>query len=110
MNSRRVFENAKLFRTQMRHAGFDVRGENLPNCPVFVGDHRIAKEIADEMHDNGILVQPLYYPYVPNDRAYLRVNMNAGHSVEDIQRCVETFIEVCRPHNLLNHNKIRHTH
>merc|ERR1712000_314614 len=63
----KLFENAKIFRNKMREAGFDVHGENLPNCPVYIGDHTLAKEVADELQNNGIIVQTLGAPYVPNE-------------------------------------------
>lgn len=84
----------------MRAAGFVVFGEHLPNCPVFIGDHRKAQVVAQALFDEGILVQPLFAPYVPNNRAIIRVNMNAHHTIEDIERCVAIFSQIGKQHHL----------
>jgi len=93
-------QNAKLFRSRLRAEHFEVRGENLPMCPVFVGDHRLAEDLASELYEQNILTQPIAFPYVPNDQALLRFNMNVSHSIEEIERTTDAIIEIGKTHDV----------
>uniref|UniRef100_A0A4W2IEW6 2-amino-3-ketobutyrate coenzyme A ligase, mitochondrial n=1 Tax=Bos indicus x Bos taurus TaxID=30522 RepID=A0A4W2IEW6_BOBOX len=82
------------FRSQMEAAGFTISGANHPICPVMLGDARLALNIADDMLKRGIFVIGFSYPVVPKGKARIRVQISAVHSEEDIDRCVEAFVEV----------------
>lgn len=49
----------------------------------------------------GIFVIGFSYPVVPKGKARIRVQISAVHSEEDIDRCVEAFVEVGRLHGAL---------
>lgn len=49
----------------------------------------------------GIFVIGFSYPVVPKGKARIRVQISAVHSEEDIDRCVEAFVEVARLHGAL---------
>lgn len=49
----------------------------------------------------GIYVIGFSYPVVPKGKARIRVQISAVHSDEDIDRCVEAFIEVGRKRGAL---------
>lgn len=50
---------------------------------------------------SGIFVIGFSYPVVPKGKARIRVQVSAVHSEEDIDRCVEAFVEVGRLHGAL---------
>lgn len=91
---KKVADNTKLFRTKMTAAGFNVIGDGHPITPVMLGDARLAVEFADEMLDRGIYVIGFTFPVVPKGQARIRVQISAAHSTEEIDRCVEAFIDV----------------
>ncbi|XP_048357489.1 2-amino-3-ketobutyrate coenzyme A ligase, mitochondrial [Sphaerodactylus townsendi] len=90
------------FRSKMAAAGFTISGNDHPICPVMLGDARLASLMADDMLKRGIYVIGFSYPVVPKGKARIRVQISAVHSEEDIDRCVETFIEVGRTHGALS--------
>uniref|UniRef100_A0A452UIC6 Glycine C-acetyltransferase n=1 Tax=Ursus maritimus TaxID=29073 RepID=A0A452UIC6_URSMA len=92
---------AHSFRSKMEAAGFTVLGASHPICPVMLGDARLASCMADDMLKRGIFVIGFSYPVVPKDKARIRVQISAVHSEEDIDRCVEAFVEVGRLHGAL---------
>lgn len=56
-------DNTKLFRSQMKAAGFTVGGDpDHPICPIMLGDARLASEFADEMLKRGIFVIGFSFP------------------------------------------------
>merc|ERR1711974_130689 len=102
----RLYKHTSYFRSKMREAGFTVFGSELPTCPVFIGNHWVAQDVAGDLKDRGILVKALYAPYVPNNKAIIRVNMNAAHTEKDVKYFVDSFIQVGKEHNLLKKIKL----
>ena len=49
---------------------------------------------AAELQQEGVFVTGFYYPVVPKGQARIRVQVSAGHTVEQLDRCVEAFIKV----------------
>ncbi|EKF39653.1 2-amino-3-ketobutyrate coenzyme A ligase, putative [Trypanosoma cruzi marinkellei] len=89
---KRLQENTRLFRTEMKKAGLTLSGhEECPIVPVMLYDARIAGEFASRMMSQGIYVIAFSYPVVPNGQARIRVQLSAAHSTEDVMRAVEAF-------------------
>lgn len=45
----RMKDNTQHFRSRMTSAGFIIRGDNHPICPVMLGDAKLASEFAEKM-------------------------------------------------------------
>lgn len=76
----------------MKEAGFKIGGhEDCPIAPVWLGDARIATEMSNKMLDENIFVIGFSFPVVPKGEARIRVQLSAGHSDEQVIRCVEAF-------------------
>jgi glycine C-acetyltransferase len=90
----RLVENAARFRAAMTAAGFTLSGEGHPIIPVMIGDATLAGDMAARLLDRGIYVTSFSYPVVPHGAARIRTQMNAAHSVDDIDRAVAAFVEV----------------
>ncbi|XP_029445979.1 2-amino-3-ketobutyrate coenzyme A ligase, mitochondrial [Rhinatrema bivittatum] len=90
------------FRTKMTTSGFTIAGHNHPICPVMLGDAKLASAIADDMLEKGIYVIGFSYPVVPRGKARIRVQISAAHSDEDIDRCVEAFVQVGHRHGVVS--------
>ena len=79
----------------MKKAGFTILGnDKCPIAPVYLGDARLAGEIADEMMKKHIYVIGFSYPVVPQGKARIRVQLSGAHTTEQIDRAVNAFIEV----------------
>lgn len=93
----KVLENTVRFRTRMTEAGFTLSGDpDHPICPVMLGDARLASEFADEMLEHGIYVIGFSYPVVPKDKARIRVQLSASHTLQEVDKCVDAFISIGR--------------
>ena len=90
----RLIENAARFRAAMTAAGFTLSGEGHPIIPVMIGDATLAGDMAARLLDRGIYVTAFSYPVVPMGTARIRTQMNAAHSIDDIDRAVAAFVEV----------------
>ncbi|KAL4658007.1 2-amino-3-ketobutyrate coenzyme A ligase, mitochondrial [Arapaima gigas] len=92
----------KRFRDSMSEAGFTISGSNHPICPVMLGDARLASLMADDMLKLGVYVIGFSYPVVPKGKARIRVQISAAHSDQDIDRCVDAFIQTGRKHGVVS--------
>ncbi|CAL1588495.1 unnamed protein product [Knipowitschia caucasica] len=90
------------FRNKMTAAGFTISGTAHPICPVMLGDARLASVMADDMLKLGVYVIGFSYPVVPKGKARIRVQISAAHTDDDIDHCVDAFIQTGRKHGVLS--------
>ncbi|MGV8852962.1 MAG: glycine C-acetyltransferase [Rhodoglobus sp.] len=83
--------NAEQFRSGMAEAGFTLLPGEHPIIPVMFADEHEAVAMADALLTLGVYVIAFSFPVVPLGKARIRVQLSAGHSSEDITRCVEAF-------------------
>jgi glycine C-acetyltransferase len=55
---------------------------------------KLSQDLAAALLDEGIYVIGFYYPVVPKDQARIRVQVSAGHSREDLDKCIAAFTRV----------------
>ena len=65
-------------------------GNNSPKpvsaiVPVIIGKENRASEIAQALHQGGILLPAIRYPTVPRGQARLRITVTADHTPDDIE-------------------------
>merc|ERR1712100_941325 len=94
--AKRIQANTERFRSKMTKAGFTISGENHPISPVMLGDAKLASDISDDLLAQVIFVIGFSYPVVPKGKARIRVQLSAAHSLEQVDECVDAFIQVGR--------------
>ncbi len=92
----RLEVNTLHFRRRMTEAGFDIRPGIHPIAPVMLGDAKLASAMADALLKRGIYVIGFSFPVVPRGQARIRVQLSAAHTLEQVDRAVDAFIEVGR--------------
>ena len=90
----RLVANVEHFRTAMLAAGFDIKPTQSAICAVMLYDAKLSQEFAARLQDEGVFVTGFYYPVVPKGQARIRVQVSAGHTVEQLDRCVAAFVKV----------------
>ena len=97
----RLVANVEYFRTKMIEAGFDIKPTDSAICAVMLYDAKLSQEFAAALQQRGVFVTGFYYPVVPKGLARIRVQVSAGHTTEQLQRCVDAFVEVGKELNVL---------
>ena len=97
----RLVANVEHFRTKMMAAGFDIKPTQSAICAVMLYDAKLSQAFAARLPDEGVFVTGFYYPVVPKGQARIRVQVSAGHTVEQLDRCIEAFIKVGKELNVL---------
>ncbi|MDR1004892.1 MAG: glycine C-acetyltransferase [Prevotellaceae bacterium] len=90
----RLVENVEYFRGKMLAAGFDIKPTQSAICAVMLYDAKLSQTFAARMQEEGIFVTGFYYPVVPKGEARIRVQLSAGHTRAQLDKCIEAFIKV----------------
>ena len=97
----RLVTNVEHFRAGMMAAGFDIKPTQSAICAVMLYDAKLSKDFAARLQEEGVFVTGFYYPVVPKGQARIRVQVSAGHTVEQLDRCIAAFVKVGRELNVL---------
>ena len=92
----RLTADVERFRGRMLAAGFDIKPTQSAICAVMLYDAKLSQDFAVRLLDEGIYVTGFYYPVVPKDQARIRVQVSAGHTEQELDRCVDAFVKVGR--------------
>ena len=86
--------NTKYFREKISVAGFDVKPGEHPIIPIMLYDAVVSQKMAEKLLEKGIYVIGFYYPVVAKGQARIRVQISAGHSMDQLDHAIKSFIEV----------------
>ena len=93
--------NVEHFREGMMAAGFDIKPTQSAICAVMLYDAKLSQEFAAKLQDEGVFVTGFYYPVVPKGQARIRVQVSAGHTIEQLDRCIAAFTKVGKELNVI---------
>ena len=88
---RTLFDNTAWFRQRLQEEGFQIQLGEHPIVPVMIGEAAKAVQLADKLLEKGIYVIAFSFPVVPKDKARIRVQLSAAHTMEDLKQAVEAF-------------------
>ena len=97
----RLVANVEHFRRGMLDAGFDIKPTQSAICAVMLYDAKLSQDFAAKLQNEGVFVTGFYYPVVPKGEARIRVQVSAGHTTEQLDRCIAAFIKVGKELNVL---------
>lgn len=93
----RLWDNANRFRTALKTLGFDTGQTQTPITPVILGEEALAQQFSRRLFDHeSVFAQAIAHPTVPRGTARIRAMVSAGHSDDDLDRCVSAFESVGR--------------
>ena len=90
----RLERNTNYFKKGMKQAGFDIIDGDSAIVPVMLYDAKLSQTMADQLLLEGIYVIGFFYPVVPKDKARIRVQLSAAHSIENLDKAISAFIKV----------------
>lgn len=96
-----LVENVNYFRDKMLAAGFDIKPTQSAICAVMLYDAPLSQKFATALQEEGIFVTGFFYPVVPKGEARIRVQISAGHTREQLDKCINAFIKIGKELNVL---------
>src|SRR4030081_906292 len=85
----RLWDNQRYFVQRMGDLNYKLVSTETPIVPIWLGDEEKAEHLARAIREEGMHVDAVRFPGVPMNSARLRIQLNAGHRSEDIDRLVE---------------------
>jgi 8-amino-7-oxononanoate synthase len=92
----RLWENTTHMRDGLRASGYDTGLSETPIIPVRVGDSLTAFKMCKELQNEGVFVNPVVAPAVPEGDCILRVSLMATHTSEQVDTALEKIQRVGR--------------
>ncbi len=89
----KIQTNYRRFAGRLRGAGFDLLETETAIVPVVCNSTPAAAALAKHCQDNGIFVQAVVSPVVPEGLARLRACVTAAHTLEDLDYCADVIID-----------------
>lgn len=88
---KKLWENTKYFKKELKSMGYNTGVSETPITPVIVGESSVAKALSSKLFENGIFALPIVFPMVARDKARIRTMMNAGLTREDLNEALGAF-------------------
>lgn len=88
--------NTKYFKEGMQKLGFDIVEGDSAIVPVMLYDAKLSQDMANQLLDEGIYVIGFFFPVVPKDKARIRVQLSAAHTMEHLDKALAAFQKVGR--------------
>lgn len=88
--------NVKHFISGLQARGFNTLNSQTPIVPVIAGDDERAWLMAKLAQEQDIFVLPVVSPAVPSNLARLRCNVTSGHTIPEIDRAMDVFVDVAK--------------
>ena len=90
---KRLWDNTKFFKEELKKAGFDTGKSQTPITPVMVGDEKKAKELSKMLFEEGVFALAIVFPTVPKGKARIRTIVTSDHTQENLQKAVNAFVK-----------------
>lgn len=84
----RLHSNARYFRAQMQQLGFSLLPGEHPIIPIMLGEAPLAVRLAELAQAAGVYVVAFSFPVVPHGKARIRTQMNAAHSMQQLDHVI----------------------
>ncbi len=97
----RLWQNAEIFKQEMRLLGFDTGKSMTPITPVMLGDAKLAKEFSHRLYEEDVFAMALGFPTVPKGMARIRVMISAAHTEDDLEKALNAFTKVGKELNVI---------
>jgi glycine C-acetyltransferase len=84
-----LWENQRYFVKRMGALNYRLLSTETPIVPIWLGDETKTEQLALAIRKEGIHVDAIRFPAVSINSARLRIQLNAGHRRDDIDRLVD---------------------
>jgi glycine C-acetyltransferase len=92
---KQLWYNTRYFKAGMKSIGLPIESET-PLCPVIVGTSEKAQKLSQRLYEEGIYGRAIVFPTVAQDKARVRIIINANHTQPQLDRCIEAFEKIGR--------------
>lgn len=100
----RLEEISDYMRTELRKLGFNVWSSQTPIIPVVIGEMMDCFRFWKDLFDEGVYVNAVVPPAVPEGQALMRTSYMATHTNEHLDKILDAFKNVGIKHGIIDKN------
>ncbi len=100
----RLEEISNYMRTELKNLGFNVWTSQTPIIPVVVGDMYSCFQFWKDLFEEGVYVNAVVPPAVPNGQALVRTSYMATHTDEHLNMILDAFRKAGIKHGIIDEN------
>ncbi len=97
----KLHKNTDYFLKTLKSRGFDTLKSQTAIVPIIIGDEGKALEMTRLARNEGIFIVPILPPAVQPNTTRIRATVTAGHSLQEIDRAINTFEKIARTLHIL---------
>jgi 8-amino-7-oxononanoate synthase len=98
---KRLWENTEYMLKELRGLGFDTGHSESPVVPLVIGADMDVYAMGMKLEREGVFVNPVVTPAVPDGQAMIRTSYMATHERQHLDRSLEAFAKVGREMGLV---------
>lgn len=91
---KRLWDNANFLRKGLQSLGFDTLASQTPIIPVLTREPKLTMDFSRELFKEGIFVQGIRPPSVPEGSCRLRLTVTASHTKDDLKFALGVFKKI----------------
>ena len=100
----RLEEISNYMRKELKNLGFNVWTSQTPIIPVVIGDMMNCFQFWKDLFEEGVYVNAVVPPAVPQGQALVRTSYMATHTDEHLDRILDAFRTVGIKHGIIDEN------
>ncbi|MEX1062740.1 MAG: aminotransferase class I/II-fold pyridoxal phosphate-dependent enzyme [Balneolaceae bacterium] len=100
----RLEEISNYMRRELRSLGFNVWTSQTPIIPVVIGDMMDCFQFWKDLFEEGVYVNAVVPPAVPQNQALVRTSYMATHTNEHLEKVLNAFRKVGIKHSIIDRN------
>jgi len=93
---RKLWDNARAFKSALKDLGYDIGASETPITPVMLGEASTAWDFSKALFAEGVFATAIAFPTVPRGKARIRVMLSAAHTSQDLDFAIDRFAKVGR--------------
>jgi predicted pyridoxal phosphate-dependent acyltransferase len=90
----RLWENVEFFKPRVEALGLRITNTETPIIPVIIGDPQMTLKMADMLFSEGILIQAIRPPAVPEGTSRLRIALMSTHTHDELESALHALEKV----------------
>ena len=87
----KLWSNAIFLRDGLNSLGFNTLESQTPIIPILTGEPKLTMRVSQRLFEQGIFVQGIRPPTVPQGECRLRLTVMASHTHQDLKFTLEEF-------------------
>jgi len=90
----KLWENVGFFKNGIKELGFDILNSETQIIPVLVGDASLTMQMGEMLLKEGVFIQGIRPPAVPQSSSRLRITIMATHTIRELEFTLEALEKI----------------